>query len=157
MKKISLTQGKFALVSDSDYWLVQQFKWCASKRGHNWYAETAVKAYGKRRQFHMTMHQLICGFPPFDIDHKNRNGLDNCRRNLRPATPGQNNHNCRLPSTNSSGKRGVYFKQQNKKWCAQISYKNNKIYLGLFATLKSAHAAYVKAAASMYGEYAAVS
>src|ERR1700676_5360894 len=98
MKRIPLTQGKVALVSDRDYPVVRHFSWFAqSNNGGNWYAGT--RHSGKT----ILLHRLLTGFPPFKLDHKNRNGLDNRRCNLRPATSSQNSANSARRADNTSG------------------------------------------------------
>jgi hypothetical protein len=144
MKRIPLTQGKFALVDDRDYWLVRQFKWCAQKAGRSWYA-SARAGMG-----HILLHRLLAGFPPFHLDHRNGDGLDNRRRNLRPATPQENAMNKKIPSHNTSGFRGVSWHKPSKKWIAHIM----NTHLGLFSSPILAHRAYVVAAKKHFGEFA---
>lgn len=84
MRKIQLTKGKVALVSDEDFERVNAFKWCASqesKNGQKWYAIRQEK--GKK----IRMHRFIMGLPtgsedPRVVHHRNDDGLDNRRENL---------------------------------------------------------------------------
>src|ERR1017187_6539686 len=115
MIRIPLTQGKFALIDDRDYWLVRQFTWCAQKTGRNWYARASVS-----HTQCISMHRLLAGFPPFSLDHKNGNGLDNRRRNLRPATSSEQAMNRRLRNDNKTGFTGVYWHKRDGVWHAQI-------------------------------------
>ena len=41
------------------------------------------------------------------IDHRNKNGLDNRKKNLRPVTISINNKNCKIRTDNTTGIRGV--------------------------------------------------
>src|SRR5205085_11306347 len=86
--------GKFAKVSDEDFDFLNTLKWHVSDRG---YAKTYYQ--GKHRQ----MHQFVKGK---DLDHINRDKLDNQRENLRPANRRQNNAN--TTRKNPSGYKGVY-------------------------------------------------
>lgn len=87
-KKIPLTKGKFALISEEDFERVNQFKWCASqesKNGLKWYAIRRVQTNGKSVK--IRMHRLIMGLgtgleDPRIVHHKNDDGLDNRRENL---------------------------------------------------------------------------
>jgi len=95
MKKIKLTQGKVALVSNEDYELVSKFKWCASLegRGTKWYAIRRARINGV--SFKIRMHRFIMGLPPgkFDervVDHINHDSLDNRRENLEIITQEEN-------------------------------------------------------------------
>ena len=154
MKKIPLTQGKFALIDNRDYWLVRQFKWCAHKARRVWYASTNIRMCGVRKV--VKMHRLLAGFPPFDIDHKNGDGLDNQRRNLRPATRSQNQANCGPRQHNTSGYKGVCWDNRQKKWLARVQFCGKERYLGRFANLKNAAAAYKKATTQLNGEFARI-
>jgi hypothetical protein len=93
--------------------------------------------------------------PAEEIDHINRNSLDDRAINLREATRAQNilNRTFKLPC--QSGAKGVY--RSGRKWRAIISSANIKIYLGTFDTKEEAQAAYVSAATKMQSKYASVS
>ncbi len=86
------------------------------------------------------------------VDHKNRNGLDNRRANLRIATPSQNNANSKIPINNTSGFKGVAFRK--KKWEAYIMVNQKKIHLGRFLAKELAAAARSKAGQDYFGEFA---
>lgn len=57
MKRIKLTQGKYALVDDSDYEYLNQWKWCAIRDRGNWYATKG----GFKTKLIIKMHRLILG------------------------------------------------------------------------------------------------
>lgn len=87
MREIKLTQGYVALVNDEDYDRLVQYNWNAQERMYTVYAYRNCRDSGSSR----AMHTDIMGKRPgFDIDHKDRNGLNNCRSNLRFATKSQN-------------------------------------------------------------------
>lgn len=88
------------------------------------------------------------------VDHINGNGLDNRRQNIRLATTAQNNVNSRRRSDNVSGHKGVYWRKDKKKWCAEIHAYGKKTRLGYFDTLEDAHQAYCRAAKELHGEFA---
>ena len=93
-------------------------------------------------------------WPTGDIDHVNRDKLDNRIRNLRLATPSQNGANTAVKSRNTSGFKGVTWHKSCKKWQAAIKVAGKNIHLGLWDDPKEAHAAYVAAANEHFGEYA---
>ncbi len=148
MEQILLTQGKVALVDDCDYPQVILHKWQASRHADRWYAVSEID--GKM----IAMHRLITGFPPFALDHRNRNGLDNQRLNLREATGTQNNANMRKPCRNTSGYKGV--SRRKGKWEASITVCRTKFYLGRFFSKLHAAAAYRMAAQLYFGEFARI-
>src|ERR1017187_10229312 len=151
MKKLPLTQGKFALIDNRDYWLVRQFIWHAHYDGYNWYARTNIGRGIQRTA--ISMHRLLAGFPPFRLDHKNSNGLDNRRRNLRPASHSQNLANRGKQRNNTSGFQGAFWHKSTGKWQASIKFRGKQYYLGLFADLKDAAAAHKQAAQQLFGEF----
>ncbi|MCO1498261.1 HNH endonuclease, partial [Limosilactobacillus reuteri] len=62
------------------------------------------------------LHQQIAGAPPGAItDHRDGDGLNNRRANLRPATAVQNGYNCAKYKNNTSGVKGVSFHKQSQK------------------------------------------
>lgn len=74
----------------------------------------------------------------FNPEHKNGNGLDNRKKNLRPATIGENNRNTKTYSNNTSGCKGVSWYDKLKKWTAYLNVDNNRIHLGYFRSKKDA-------------------
>jgi hypothetical protein len=134
MKEIQLTQGQIALIDDEDFELVNKFKWCAEKRRNTFYASTCLV---DGRVFHM--HSLILlKTTGHEVDHDNRNGLDNRRLNLKLVTRSQNNLNSGLRRDNTTKIKGVYYNKSNKNWYARISVNKKWIYLGSFATKEEA-------------------
>lgn len=141
-----------ALVDDADYKLVSQFKWRAwrgSPRAKTYYAIT-----GNHPNL-VWMHRLILDCPhEKDVDHKNGQGLDNQRHNLRLCSQEQNTYN-RPQKPGKSGYRGVYFmgdSYRSKPWRAQVG--NDQRRTATFATAKEAAQHYDKLAKELYGEFA---
>lgn len=150
--KILLTQGKYAEISKQDYGLVSQHKWQWTPcKWHEGYATTSVN--GKT----VYMHRLILNLGKGEqADHKNHNGLDNRRSNIRKVTQHQNNGNLRRPAHNTSGYKGVsYYKgHKSKPWTSYIQNMGRKVHLGYFRTPKEAAVAYNIAAIKQWGEFA---
>lgn len=79
MKQIRLTQGLFALVDDSDYDFLMQWKWSASQesRGTKWYAVRRDNGV-KIRMHRAIVERRGVKIPPgYVVDHINHNSLDN--------------------------------------------------------------------------------
>jgi hypothetical protein len=99
------------------------------------------------------MHQMVLGVPPgMEVDHINRDRLDNRRCNLRPATEGQTADNSNRRKDNKSGFKGVHF--HHNGWRAQIRHRGTRCDLGTFPTKEQAAAAYRDAALRFKGDYA---
>jgi hypothetical protein len=145
MKKIKLTQDKYALVDDEDYEELNQYKWQYDP------ANYAKRSYKRKT---IRMHRAIMNCPKhLQIDHINGNGVDNRKHNLRICTQGQNNCNTKLSKHNTSGIKGVFWHKQAKKWRAMVRVNRKLIYLGYFACINDAKNAYTKAAKEHFGEF----
>lgn len=135
MKTIPLTQGKYALVDEYGFTLVGDYNWHAYKRkgSHVWYARRNTSR-PKRKT--VLMHRVIIGAKEGEtLDHKNGNGLDNRRANLRICTRSEQQLNCR--SSSKYGFRGIGFSPKSKKeskWYAHVKVKGKHIALGSYAT-----------------------
>ncbi len=148
---IPLTQGKFAIVDAADYDWLSQWKWYASKGHNTWYAARRFSDTGKTT----FMHRLITGAPAgLLVDHINRNGLNNTRKNIRQCTHTQNMRN-KGPARNSSSKyKGVKRNKANKKFKAAITCDGKRHYLGTFKDEIEAAKAYDKKAKQLFAEFA---
>lgn len=155
MKKIPLTQGQFALVDDKDFEFLNQWKWYARKSYNTFYACRALgvteRGVGKRK--FTKMHIVIMGRKEgMILDHKDLDGLNNQRSNLRFVTEFQNATNKGIPKNNTTGRKGVCF--ENGKYRAAIRVKGKLIHLGMFTDIDLAGSAYDEAAKKYFGMYA---
>lgn len=152
MKEIPLKHGKVALVDDEDFERVSKFKWGYTKNGSNEYVRRTTQVINKIGGDRVYLHHEVFG--KGFIDHKNGNGLDNRKENLRFATRSQNNCNRRKLDKNIP--KGVYFCKASKKpvYIAQIKFNKKHYYLGRFKTAEEAHEAYKKKAIELHGEFA---
>ncbi len=153
-----LEKGLFAIVDDDAYDLLAQIHWTANRRynADNKYDAVHNKRFGKSVK-HYRMARLIMNPPAhLQIDHINRNTLDNRRINLRLVTNQQNQFNRKLSKSNTSGFKGVSFQPQHstKPWRAFINIGKKKKHIGYFSTPIEAGEAYDEAATVYYGVFA---
>lgn len=149
-RRVPLTHGKFALVDAADFELVSAFPWRAVRVRHTWYAETYVR--GAREYLHRF---LLQAGPGDQVDHRDGDGL-NCRRaNLRHTTHTRNQANRRRVRS-GSGFKGVSpdWLRKSRPWRAHITVDGRLRYLGAFETAKEAARAYDRAAREAFGEFA---
>ncbi len=147
MKQIKLTQGKVTLVDDSDFEWLNQWKWYARRHRNTYYA---TRHFSPRR-----MHRLILNAQTAqEIDHKDRDGLNNQRKNLRFCTHGQNKMNSTKRTNGSSIYKGVCWHKRDKRWRAKITLNGKQKQLGSFISEMKAAKAYDKAALELFGAFA---
>lgn len=141
---VPLAGGYFALVDSEDYERTMQFNWCSYKNGNRRYAQSD----------HVPLHHFILGVKG-EIDHKNGNGLDNRKSNLRPCTKHENMRNvAKAQNPKSSCYKGVSYQQGIAKWKAEITFNGRRSYLGVFVDEEKAARAYDAAAVRLFGEFA---
>jgi hypothetical protein len=157
MKKIRLTQEKFALVDNCDYDYLTQWKWCAHKSWRSidtFYASRSVWRNGKCK--YILMHRVIMqrmGYNWKQVDHINRDSLDNSRKNLRNAR-NKNAQNASLRQDNRSGYKGVSWNKAQRMWISYIYCNHQWKYLGRYNTAKEAAIVYNKAARKFFKKFA---
>jgi hypothetical protein len=145
MKEIKLTQGKVALVDDEDFEYLNRFKWQAAKKRHTFYAVRTVNRISIR------MHRVIMNYPlGFEVDHKNGNGLNNTRNNLRICSRRQNSFN--VPCRSISGFKGVG--KDKNGYQSAITVNGKRIYLGWYFDPIEAAKKYDLAALKYFGKFA---
>ena len=146
MKKIALTQGKYALVDDDDFDTLSNHKWYAEVDIRNAYALREWRSDGRRGSVYM--HHEVVGFPKKGnvVDHINGDGLDNRKENLRIVSHRENigNNKRKRLGLAKSKYVGVTLEKKNlkKPWKAQARINGISKHIGLFSTEEEASLAY---------------
>jgi hypothetical protein len=148
----SVKGRRWAKVDAVDAPEILQYKWnLLSEKisGRTSYAVVRKRVDGKRVT--IRMHRLILAPKDgFLIDHRDRNGLNNTRENLRYSTRAQN-------AINVSRKhrvKGASFDKRRNRWQARININGKNTSLGFFKNQIDATAAYRKMAKLHHGEFA---
>lgn len=162
MKTIPLTLGYSAVVDDADYERVAQFKWYAEEVRKKDGTIKAVYAKRTRRDGNgkhtEAMHRFILRLTDrsIDCDHKDHNGINNRRKNLRICTQSQNNANARVRHSSVSGFKGVTWEANRKRWRACATIDGKRKHIGYYVDKCEASKAYAVVAREMFGEFSCV-
>ena len=105
------------------------------------------------KKTNISMHRMILP-DTIQVDHRDGDGLNNRRANLRPCTATQNKQNTTGRSHNKSGYIGVYWSAGHKRWRAQVIAFGILRYTGTFRDVVQAAKARDAAAKLYHGEFA---
>ena len=154
MKKIKLTQDKYVLVDDEDYAMLDKYDWHAKRTPKTFYAARQIREKNGK-QTTLRMHRFLINAPKeSEVDHKDGNGLNNQKFNLRLATHSQNMMNKSKQVRNTSGFKGVSWDKTHKKWQAYITLNRIQKNLGYFKSKQEAHQARSGATPVYHKEFA---
>lgn len=145
-------QGQIIIIDYEDLELYNSRSWSILNGGYVWSNVGDLPRTG--------LHNLIMNYyGNLDIDHKNRNKLDNRKENLRLCTVSQNHMNKRPyvlwnQSKNASQYKGVCWHIHKKKWMVTIQFMKHKHFVGYFKDEIEAAKAYDKKAYELCKEFA---
>jgi len=154
VKYIELKNGIKTKVDDRDYLRLSQYKWYFQRYKASGYVVRSLKKNGKRVL--RSMHRMILDAPiGTEVDHKDGDGLNNQRSNLRLCTHQQNGFNQGTQRRKKSSKyKGVYWQKTIGKWIAKIKYNGKMHHIGCYINGIAAAQAYDKEARKHFGEFA---
>lgn len=156
---VLLQDGRFAIVDAVDAIEVGKFNWFARDAGGPSYPYRSVywKDEHGRHQKYEPLHRFVGRLAGLElsewIDHRNGNGLDCRRQNLRDATAGQNGANRRMSSANKSGIKGVFWNEPRQRWIGRVAC-GDRLWIKRFKTIEEAAAAVERARVQLHGEFA---
>jgi hypothetical protein len=157
MKQIPLSQGKFAIVDDEDFEMLSTHKWHAAKHKNKnvFYARTnIITPEGKKTTCSMHRIILMINTDTSVCDHKDGNGLNNCKSNLRTCNLFQNARNRCKHKNGISTFKGVYLDKRHGRYQSSIRVNGKNISQGYFKDQESAAIAYDNAAKKYFGDFA---
>lgn len=148
---VPLSKGLYALIDAADIPLCVNRTWTLLSGKGRFYATTGN---GAER---ISMHRMFLN-PPVGLtpDHRNGNGLDNRRSNLRPATASQNATNRPVSTRSTTGLKGVRKAGERRQAVITVPGTASRKKLGYFPTKEDAYAAYCSAAREHHGDFARV-
>jgi hypothetical protein len=145
---------EIVLIDRRDVGLLKKYTWRihSIKSGKYVSAKVYIPGKGHGRSRRIYLHREILKTAA-EVDHRNRNPLDNRRSNLRECTSSQNKMNQKLRSDNKSGFKGVSVKA-GKYYVARAKHKGSEVYLGCFKTPHAAARKYDEYVRENYGDFA---
>jgi hypothetical protein len=129
----------------------QDYKW--SVGAYRYKKEGKVFHYATNKKVGL-LHRFVTNAPKnIQVDHKNRDTVDNRKDNLREATRSQQGMNGNIPVNNTSGHLGVTWVKSLGKWMASLGKNMKKINLGYYDDIDDAIRARKEGEIKHFGEY----
>lgn len=153
-RKLPLTRGCYALVDAEDYQRLSAFLWHyhKDKNALTPYAAASGGPNGTVIRMHRFLKDVSDRLRY--VDHRDGNGLNNRKRNLRVCPPHRNSANRRKNKNNTSGFRGVFYNKRRNRYVASICAQRKAITIGYYKTAIEAARARDLAAIQMHGDFA---
>lgn len=138
------TKGDYFYFDKEDYYKIKDYCWSI----HYGY----IRARGTEGKF-VSIHRIITGCKNNEqVDHINRNPIDNRKLNLRVCTNAENSRNKNIRNSNSTGFIGVS-KRENGTYRVRIRKDGGEITIGHYVDIHEAVCARLKAELECYGEF----
>ncbi len=143
---IVASDGTECMVSEGDWLFLVGYNWDVD--GWGYFRCSNGGTWNGNKINSRRLHQFVAErmglkiSDGYQIDHINRNKLDNRRSNLRVASFRLQTQNRSLRKTSISGYTGVSFKSSSGKYVAQIHINGKGKHLGYFDDPKGASEAY---------------
>ena len=136
------------IVDVSDFEIVRAYRWCLQSKKYVYSPKV-----GLLHRFLLNANKDLL------VDHKDGNGLNNRRSNLRACSQTQNLGNSKIPVTNKTGFKGVYTTENSQKprtfpFMSKIQFQKKHIHIGYYMTAEEAAEAYDRKAKELFGEFA---
>lgn len=139
--------------SDSDFELINQYKWYVAKSKNKLYVKTCI--YNGDTKQTLYLHNLLLGGSKkgFTVLFKDGNTLNCQRENISLIPNGFKTHiKLNVVPHKSSQYLGVF--KRGNKFIAQICFQKRRVHLGYFNSEKEAAEEYNKFSLQYYGIYA---
>lgn len=138
------------LVDDEDYPFLKRFTWHIYPRRKVFYCCTVMRFDGRSKL--VGIGRLIMGMPYLYVDHRNRNPLDNQKKNLRLCSASENAMNSKKAKTNKYGYRGVGKARTGNFFC-NINANGKRLKFGGFKTAEEAARKYDEISKELHGDF----
>jgi hypothetical protein len=166
MNYIKTNKGQLIKVNENYLKELLKYTWFIDANGYAVATPTIrsrreARESGLPRQLPLKMHRLVYELEygivlnrEEHIDHINQDKTDNRIDNLRVSKLGTsiNQINVGLRVDNTSGYKGVVYRERTNKWECKISYKGKRIWIGAYEDKDKAAIAYNEKALQLFGE-----
>lgn len=147
-----LTNGGVTVLDYDDWRRLGHVAWYRIRKATSKTVYAAGYLHGRPA---IALHRAVLDAPSgHQVDHIDRNGLNNRRSNLRLCDHRQNQANTGAHRDSKSGVRGVSWNKRLGKWQAFAKVGGRNRYLGSFDTTEAAATAYDQATRDMHGAFA---
>lgn len=152
---VPLTRGLYSVIDSDMNESISAHNWNAVRSRSTFYTQRAVAGSNKTGEY-TSIHRTIMGLKRYDkeqVDHRDGNGLNNMRENLRICSAHENSMN-RKPNYNKKITKGVGFVKRGRgRWRARIRLNGKLYHLGYFDAEKQAGEAYREASKLLHGAF----
>lgn len=109
---------------------------------------------GKIYKNHRLIFLMFYGWLPDQIDHIDRNSLNNKIENLRQATNAENQKNSKVKVTSTSGIKNVRWEKRRSRWLVRLKVNGQEKHIGYFKDVEIAKTKALEARKLYYGDFA---
>jgi hypothetical protein len=122
------------LIDTIDLPIVLGYALSMCKRRKTWYVQITING------IQYLLHRVLMDVwdPVIRVDHRDQNGLNNRRNNIRLATDIENKQNLSIYKNNISGVPGVTLYTRTNKWKVQVNVNGHANCLGYFTDFDEA-------------------
>lgn len=154
--EIILSNKDVATIDDDDSDLVI-YRWHGQTGGYAYRQSKDSNRKVIKHYMHREIMERVLGrelIKGEEVDHENRNKLDNRRSNLRLCSRSMNVMNRPARVDNKSGYKGVSWSKQAKSWVSEIQSGDTRIRSAGYESAEDAAREYDRNAKELHGEFA---
>ena len=113
-----------------------------------------IKIGNKLYMAHRVVFMYHHGYMPPEVDHIDCDRQNNRIENLRAVSKKENCWNRKMPTSNTSGIKGVCWHKSSNRWYVQLQVNKKMKYLGIYEDIELAELVAIEARSKYHGEFA---